>query len=390
MFVNQYDKFAITGITDSRSEKMQIMPTTGDTYIATFTGREPHILGVNGNLIFDYDRTKLSWYSAFMDAYEYYLRASRSSKWRCKVRLVLPSMQEFVGYIININSTIAAESDIVVPFAFSMLVVDKTPARPIFSEFDTNSKSNGTLTKTVDKSIATSANPSSTAAPTVSADLTAAQQTQLAALQSQQTAGNAATAAGNTVQADGSITAPDGTEVSPAGTALSTADTGTLATLTATQQAHTDSITKLAAYNQSVATYNAAHPTTTTKTGGDTASLTKQYNALMAKSVTGTLSSDDQATMVSLANQINSNNTSASGSSGKTLTIAQKKGKNKANQAASATVPNSAAVSVAKSSYSTVASEVAATQAATSYANFNLPSDTGAFVAQQQIADLNS
>ena len=124
-----YTKFIISGAEDNRAEKSEIMKTCGDSFIATFTGREPHVMGFHGSLIFDYG-TSSTWYHAFINAYETILRASRMAKHRCKLKLVMPDSQEIIGYLLNLNCSYDAAADSVVPIAFSMLVVDKTPSKP--------------------------------------------------------------------------------------------------------------------------------------------------------------------------------------------------------------------------------------------------------------------
>lgn len=145
---NGYAKFSITAVSDSREEKMQIMETNGDSFIATFTGRKPHIVGFSGNLIFDYAQ-EATWYHAFINAYEYFLRASRMAKHRCKLRMVMPDCQELVGYMINLNTNHESSTDSIIPISFSMLVVDKTPSRPNTFITDTTGGTDGTA-KAVD------------------------------------------------------------------------------------------------------------------------------------------------------------------------------------------------------------------------------------------------
>lgn len=124
-----YAKFIISGAEDNRAEKSEIMKTCGDSFIATFTGREPHVMGFHGYLIFDYG-SKATWYHAFINAYETLLRASRMAKHRCKLKVVMPDSQEIIGYMVNLNCSYDANSDSVVPMSFSMVVVDKTPSKP--------------------------------------------------------------------------------------------------------------------------------------------------------------------------------------------------------------------------------------------------------------------
>lgn len=125
LLVDKYNKFIITTVQESRSERSMIMPTVGDSFAATFSGREPMVLAVQGMLLFDYDRTKLSWFHAFFNAYDYYLRASKLAKFRAKMKLVLPDLTEYTGYMLNVGSSLSSENDMVVPVNFSMLVVSE-------------------------------------------------------------------------------------------------------------------------------------------------------------------------------------------------------------------------------------------------------------------------
>lgn len=123
----KYNKFILTGLGINSQEKVQVMPTFGDAFAVTFTGREPLILGITGYLVFDYSTAgKQSWYAAFMNAYECYLRGSRLAKWRAKLTLVLPDLIEYRGYMMNLNSQLASDNDQVIQMQFSFLVTGQT------------------------------------------------------------------------------------------------------------------------------------------------------------------------------------------------------------------------------------------------------------------------
>lgn len=129
-----YAKFIINSKQDARQEKMAITKTHGDSFIATFTGREPHILGLSGYLVAAEDNagTTLSWYKAFLNAYEFFLRASRLAKWRCKIKLVFPGNEEFYGYMTNLSVTKESETEPIIPMSFSLLIVDKHIIKPLY------------------------------------------------------------------------------------------------------------------------------------------------------------------------------------------------------------------------------------------------------------------
>lgn len=149
----KYDRFVINSVSENRAEKMSIMKTVGDSFAMTFTGREPLVIQVSGSLVFDYDRTRMSWYVAFMNAYEYYMRASMLAKYRVKLKLVLPDFTIYEGYMVNLAATQAAESDITVPFNFGMVVTNE-----MFNSAYSNSGIVQNTTNTVVKDTADAAN----------------------------------------------------------------------------------------------------------------------------------------------------------------------------------------------------------------------------------------
>lgn len=126
----KYDKFIIEGINTMRQEKAQIVSTLGDNYAAMFSGKQPMTIGVSGRLVCDYDKKALSWYKAFTYAYEYFLRASRLAKFRVKVRLVFPDVNEFEGYILSSSETQNAGDDMIIPWNFTMLATSLNPFKP--------------------------------------------------------------------------------------------------------------------------------------------------------------------------------------------------------------------------------------------------------------------
>ena len=124
---NKYQKFIVTAIGISSQERTQIMPTFGDAFAATITGKDPTVLSISGNLIFDYAGSgKLSWYAAFLNSYEYFLRGSRLAKWRAKLKLVIPDLVEYTGYMTSLSTQSSSDTDTVVAMQFSYLVTSQT------------------------------------------------------------------------------------------------------------------------------------------------------------------------------------------------------------------------------------------------------------------------
>ena len=130
-----YTNFSVTSVTDSREEKMQLVPLAGDNFITTFTGRRPHVMGISGYLIFDHDTTKVSWFHAFINAYDSLIRASRMAKHRCKLKIVFPDSYTIIGYMTGCNANQQAETDTVVQFSASILIIDKMFAHPIGQDY---------------------------------------------------------------------------------------------------------------------------------------------------------------------------------------------------------------------------------------------------------------
>lgn len=123
---NSYGRIAFTAIQESRAEKSMIQSTVGDSFAVTLSGRKPNVLAVQAMLINDYDSSKLTWYTAFLNAYEYYLRGSKLAKYKARVRIVLPDFTTYEGYILDLSSSLVSNDDIVVPISFSMVLCNET------------------------------------------------------------------------------------------------------------------------------------------------------------------------------------------------------------------------------------------------------------------------
>ena len=122
--VNGYTSICITGIQENLQERQHILPTIGDTFAATFSGREPQIIVLNGFLPFDADKDDRSWFVSFMNAYKTFIRASRLAKYRCSLRLVFPDFASYTLYPTSISSTLMSENDTLIPFTLAAIVVD--------------------------------------------------------------------------------------------------------------------------------------------------------------------------------------------------------------------------------------------------------------------------
>ena len=122
--VNGYTSVCITGIQENLQERQHILPTIGDTFAATFSGREPQVVVINGFLPFDADKDDRSWFVSFMNAYKTFIRASKLAKYRCSLRLVFPDFASYTLYPTSISSTLMSDNDTLIPFTMAAIVVD--------------------------------------------------------------------------------------------------------------------------------------------------------------------------------------------------------------------------------------------------------------------------
>lgn len=127
--VNGYTSVIITGIQENLQERQHILPTTGDSFAATFSGKEPQLLMINGLLPFDAANDDRSWFIAFMNAYNTFIRASVLAKFKCSIRLVFPDFSSYTLYPTNINCTLMSDNDTLIPFTMTAVVMDSPSTR---------------------------------------------------------------------------------------------------------------------------------------------------------------------------------------------------------------------------------------------------------------------
>ena len=122
--VNGYTSICITGMQENLQERQHILPTVGDTFAATFAGREPQVIVINGFLPFDADKDDRSWFISFINAYKTFIRASVLAKYRCSLRLVFPDFASYTIYPTSISNTLMSDNDTLIPFTLAGIVVD--------------------------------------------------------------------------------------------------------------------------------------------------------------------------------------------------------------------------------------------------------------------------
>lgn len=120
--INGYTSVVILSLQENMQEKQHIMPTVGDSFAATFAGQEPQVVSISGYLPFD-GSADTSWFLAFVNAYKYFIRASRLAKYRCYLNLVFPDFSSYKCYPISFTATMSSEQDTVIPFTMGAVVM---------------------------------------------------------------------------------------------------------------------------------------------------------------------------------------------------------------------------------------------------------------------------
>lgn len=121
--IDKYTSIIILSLQENMQEKQHIMPTVGDSFAATFAGQEPQVVSISGYLPFDGSKDN-SWFLAFINAYRYFLRASRLAKYRCWLNLVFPDFSSYKCYPISFTASLSSEQDNVIPFSMNAIVME--------------------------------------------------------------------------------------------------------------------------------------------------------------------------------------------------------------------------------------------------------------------------
>lgn len=121
--IDGYTSIIILQVQENLQEKQSIMPTTGDSFALTFSGAEPQVLVISGYLPFDGDKDN-SWFTAFVNAYKHFIRASKLAKYRCSLKLVFPDFSSYTCYPVSFNAGLSSEQDNVIAYSLSAIVVE--------------------------------------------------------------------------------------------------------------------------------------------------------------------------------------------------------------------------------------------------------------------------
>lgn len=121
-----YFEFFLQSADEDYSDKYQIVETLGDSYAAFGLGRRPLIFNYGGVLL---NSTENDWRINFINFFSKYgsisrlarLKPTKLKKAHNTITLVYDSVH-IRGALLNLKTTIRAENELVVPFAFSMLV----------------------------------------------------------------------------------------------------------------------------------------------------------------------------------------------------------------------------------------------------------------------------
>ena len=124
-----YANFIISNITESRSEKAQVIENFGEPYIFFF-GERPRMLQVSGTLLNTVD---FNWKDEFWRNYEKYLRGTRLVEMNARVYLYYEE-QLVEGYLFGASATQDAQQPYHVPFNFTMFVTAHIPLGEILTD----------------------------------------------------------------------------------------------------------------------------------------------------------------------------------------------------------------------------------------------------------------
>lgn len=118
-------KFFLENVTENREEKVQVVDTFGQ-WVAYFFGRKPEVYSFSGTLL---NAKNHDWKNEFQENYDYFLRGSEAV--RRRATMVIQYDDVIVeGYMLNCQLSLSGASDKAAPFAFSLLVINRSPINP--------------------------------------------------------------------------------------------------------------------------------------------------------------------------------------------------------------------------------------------------------------------
>lgn len=112
-----YDKFLLTSISCSMSEKVQISEVFGDSEVVYYFGRQPLIFNISGLLV---DSADNNWFVTWLKMYSDFLRGSQAAKNYELIKIVLPNMA-ITGSISGFSWNQDGNRDVDIPFNFQFI-----------------------------------------------------------------------------------------------------------------------------------------------------------------------------------------------------------------------------------------------------------------------------
>lgn len=111
---NTYNRFLLTSVDVSYSEKTQIMTTFGDNEVVYYFGKNPVVINVQGMLI---DSIFDDWFTNFVKNYQTFLRGTKLAQNFEMLELILPNMK-VTGSMMSLNHHQDSARDTDIPFSF--------------------------------------------------------------------------------------------------------------------------------------------------------------------------------------------------------------------------------------------------------------------------------
>lgn len=121
-----YDKFLMTSVSCSMTEKTQVTQVFGDNEVVYYFGRDPIVFNISGILI---DSPDNDWFAQWMKMYSEFLRGTQLAKNYELLKLVLPNMA-VTGTVSGFSWHEDSDRDVDIPFSFQFIakVVEPTTA----------------------------------------------------------------------------------------------------------------------------------------------------------------------------------------------------------------------------------------------------------------------
>ena len=128
-----YVGFILTGVQETHSEKLEIVPLPGDSFASYFYGASPRQFGFSGILL---NTEQDQWRDTFEQIYEKYLRGSVSSR-DFSIVQVSYNGRIVSGWLTNLSQQMNGDNDLMASFSFSVLVsrVDMVGGTKNFTDY---------------------------------------------------------------------------------------------------------------------------------------------------------------------------------------------------------------------------------------------------------------